>query len=336
MTTVPSVAVPRVPAVPDTLSRKPRGSGRRRGVVALFMAPAALLLGAVVVYPTIATFARSLYDDNGFVGAGNYKTMFGTADILVAIRNNAIWVIVFPFLVTFLGLVFAVLTERIRWATAFKTIVFMPMAISLFATGVIWRIVYETDPNRGVLNAAVGTVANAIHPPGFYALPNIKPISGLTTAPDGGMVSTGAVAPGSALLLGLTGIPPTSVPPAAQVAQPPSPAGGSVTGLVWRDFSIGGHVSVVDPGEKGLPAMRVDLLAADGHTVANTTTLDNGAFRFDSVSGGSYHVELDAANFRQPFGGVSWWSANRSAWMNGSSTASRSASIWESSPPMAS
>src|ERR1700730_5917487 len=162
MTTVPSVAVPRVPAAPDTPPRKPRGSGRRRVVVALFMAPAALLLGAVVVYPTIATFARSLYDDNGFVGAGNYKTMFGTADILVAIRNNAIWVIVFPFLVTFLGLVFAVLTERIRWATAFKTIVFMPMAISLFATGVIWRIVYETDPNRGVLNAAIGTVANAI------------------------------------------------------------------------------------------------------------------------------------------------------------------------------
>jgi alpha-glucoside transport system permease protein len=120
------------------------------------------------------------------------------------------------------------------------------------------------------------------------------------------MVSTSAVAPGSAALLGLTGIPPASVPPAAQVAQQPSTVAGAVTGLVWRDFSIGGHIGVVDSGEKGLPAMRVDLLAADGHTVANTTSLDNGAFRFDSVSGGSYHVELDAANFRQPFAGVSW------------------------------
>ena len=121
------------------------------------MAPAAILLGAIVIYPTIATVARSLYDDSGnFVGADNYKTLFGTADILVALRNNAIWVIVFPFMVTFFGLVFAVLTERIRWATAFKTIVFMPMAISLFATGVIWRIVYETDPSRGVINSAIG------------------------------------------------------------------------------------------------------------------------------------------------------------------------------------
>ena len=40
---------------------------------------------------------------------------------------------------TAIGLIFAVLTERIRWAVAFKIAVFMPMAISLFAAGVIWR-----------------------------------------------------------------------------------------------------------------------------------------------------------------------------------------------------
>jgi len=271
------------------------------------MAPAAVLLGAVVVYPTIATFARSLYSDSGnFIGVGNYKTIFGTADILVAIRNNAIWVIVFPFLVTFIGLVFAVLTERIRWSTAFKAIVFMPMAISLFATGVIWRLVYETDPSRGVINAAVGTVANTIHPPGLYALPNIKLISGLTAAADGSMVSTRSAAAGGTLQLGLTGIPPSAVPPAAQTAQAPSAVAGAVSGLVWRDFSPGGHIGVVDAGEKGLPGVRLDLLAAGGQTAGTTTSGENGAFRFDSVSGGSYHVALDAANFRQPFGGVNW------------------------------
>src|ERR1035437_9622914 len=333
-----TVAAPRVRPVPEPRTGRPRRGGglRRNAVVALFMAPAAVLLGAIVVYPTIATVARSLYDDSGnFIGAGNYRTLFGTADILVAIRNNAIWVIVFPFLVAFLGLVFAVLTERIRWSTAFKTIVFMPMAISLFATGVIWRVVYETDPSRGVLNAAIGTVADTIHQPGMYALPNIKPSSGLTAAGDGGMVSKNAVDAGGALQLGLTGISPSAVPPSAQVAQPPSSVAGAVTGLVWRDFSPGGHIGVVDPGEKGLPGMRLNLLATDGHTAATTASGNNGAFRFDGVSGGSYHVVLDAersvvtargggafrfdgvsggsyhvvldaANFRPPFGGVNW------------------------------
>jgi alpha-glucoside transport system permease protein len=303
-----TVAAPRVRPVSSAGARRPgRGGWRRSAVVALFMAPAAVLLGAIVVYPTIATVARSLYDDSGnFVAADNYKTIFGSADILVAIRNNAIWVIVFPFLVTFIGLVFAVLTERIRWSTAFKAIVFMPMAISLFATGVIWRLVYETDPSRGVINAAVGTVANTIHPPGLYALPNIKPISGLTTAADGSMVSTTSVDAGGALLLGLTGIASSVVPPAAQTAQAPSPVSGAVTGLVWRDFSPGGHVGVIDPGEKGLPGVRLNLVAADGHVAATATSGDNGDFRFDSLSGGSYHVALDAANFRQPFAGVNW------------------------------
>ena len=57
--------------------------------------------------------------------------------------------LVVPALVTAIGLVFAVLTERIRWSVAFKTAVFMPMAISLFAAGVIWRIVYDQDPTPG-------------------------------------------------------------------------------------------------------------------------------------------------------------------------------------------
>ena len=56
----------------------------------------------------------------------------------------------------------------------------------------------------------------------MYALPNIKPISGLTAAADGSMVSTEHVASGGTLQLGLTGIAPSAVPPAAQVAQPPS------------------------------------------------------------------------------------------------------------------
>jgi alpha-glucoside transport system permease protein len=265
--------------------------------------------------------ARSLYDDSGnFIGANNYKTLFGTADILVAIRNNAIWVIVFPFMVTFIGLVFAVLTERIRWSTAFKTVVFMPMAISLFATGVIWRIVYETDPNRGVINAAVGTVANAINPPGLYALPNIKPISGLTAGAGGAMVSANSVGAGGTLKLGVTGIAPEDVPPAAQVAQAPVPVAGAVSGVVWRDFSPGGHIGVIDTGEKGLPGLRVNLLAPDGHTAATTTTVNNGGFRFDNVSGGGYHAALDATNFRAPFGGVNWLGAQSLTPVSGLST----------------
>ena len=71
-----------------------------------------------------------------------------------------------PALVTAIGLVFAVLTERIRWAVAFKIAVFMPMAVSLFAAGVIWRIMYQQEPSRGALNAVVGVGPRQHQPPG--------------------------------------------------------------------------------------------------------------------------------------------------------------------------
>lgn len=309
MATLPAIA-PGEARLPQVATGGPprRGRGRNPLAVGLFMGPAAILLGAIVVYPAVATIARSLYDRSGskFVGVDNYRTIFGSTEILVAIRNNAIWVIVFPFLVTFIGLVFAVLTERIRWATAFKTLVFMPMAISLFATGVIWRIVYETDPHRGVVNAGIGAIVDAVHQPGAYAAAiNIKPsTSTLTDRPDNSMVTAATVSRGDTVNLGLTGILPEDVPPGAQDAQAPSSVSNGISGVVWRDFSAGGTPGVIDSGEKGLPDIHLDLLKGDGSTAATTTTGMNGAFTFKDLSPGSYHVEVDSSNFRQPFQGI--------------------------------
>ena len=103
-----------------------------------------------VVYPTVYTIVRSLFDRavTSSSASRNYKTLFTTSVLLTAIKNNAIWVLVVPALVTAIGLVFAVLTEKVRWSVAFKTAVFMPMAISLFAAGVIWHIMYQQDPSR--------------------------------------------------------------------------------------------------------------------------------------------------------------------------------------------
>lgn len=127
------------------------GGWRRHALAAGFLAPAAIFLGVWIVYPTLTTIWRSFFDESGdeFVGLQNYQTLFTSDVILTAIKNNAIWVLVVPALVTSVGLVFAVLTERIRWSVAFKTAVFMPMAISAFAAGITWRIVYLQEPDRG-------------------------------------------------------------------------------------------------------------------------------------------------------------------------------------------
>src|SRR3954462_7295156 len=138
------------------------GRWRQRAVTAVFLAPAAIFLLVWIVYPTINTIIRSFFDREGstFVWFDNYKTLFTSDTLVTAIKNNAIWLAVVPALVPAIGLIFAVLTERIRWSVAFKIAVFMPMAISLFAAGVIWHIMLTQDPSQGAVNAGLKVIHN--------------------------------------------------------------------------------------------------------------------------------------------------------------------------------
>jgi len=282
---------------------------RRYAVTAAFLAPAFILLGVWVVYPAVYTIFRSFYGqtDGDFVGIDNYKSLFTTPAVTTAIKNNAIWVAVVPALITAIGLIFAVLIEKVSWSLAFKTAVFMPMAISLFAAGVIWRIMDRQEPGIGAVNAVIGSVHDAISPPGplsdaLTSTPNE------TGSPSQGLVLKTPLQPGkSVALLGLTGIPPEQVPSGARQAVQPKPASGAITGVVWRDFKPGGGTpGKVEQGELGLPNVKVFLRDDAGKTVASATSEDNGTFSFTDLEPGTYRAGIDAATFRKPFGGVAW------------------------------
>jgi alpha-glucoside transport system permease protein len=288
---------------------------RRNAVAIGFLLPAAVILGVMIVYPTIYTIIRSFYGKNAhegflpsgqFAGIDNYKALFTTNILVTAIKNSAIWILVAPAAVTAIGLIFAVLTERIRWAVAFKTIVFMPMAISLFATGVIWHLMYIKDPSQGAVNAGIGAVKSWVSPPG--ALSTASPSTGaLTGSPQTGYVLHKAINPGSTALLGLTAIPPTDVPSGAKQAAPPAPKPSAVSGVVWRDFKPGGGVpGKVEVGELGLPGVDVKLIDSSGKTVQSASTDERGGFTFDGVSGSNYKVGIAASTFTPPFAGISW------------------------------
>ena len=284
------------------------GSRRKHAVTLGFLAPALLLLGVWIVYPTIRTIVRSFFDRDGsnFVGLDNYEEIFTNDVIFTAIRNNAIWVLVVPALVTAIGLVFAVLTERISWRVAFRTVVFMPMAISLFAAGVIWRLMDQKEPDRGALNAGIAAIKDAVDPPG--PLPEAEPSTGaLSGSPKRGLVLQRPLRPGDVAALGLTAIAPEQVPEDATQASRPEPLQGGITGVVWRDFKPGGGIpGRVARGELGIPGVTVELRDAAGRTVESTSTRNDGTFRFEDVGGSGHRVAIAPETFAKPFGGVSW------------------------------
>jgi len=274
-----------------------------------FLLPAFFFLGVWVVYPTFATMWRSLWSDRGnnFVGLDNYERMFTDEAVQTAIRNNVLWVLIIPAGVTAVGLVFAVLTEKVRWAVAFKIAVFIPLAVSLFAVGVIWRIMYQEDPERGAVNAAIVGVQGIVGDTGVLssARPSTEAITG---TPQGGLTLQEAIEPGEVALLGLTAIRADEIPEGAVDAVEPEPLQGGITGVVWRDFKPGGGTpGEVESGELGIAGVTVELREGESSSaVESTTTEEDGTFVFEEVESGTYRVAIGSQTFAEPFAGFSW------------------------------
>jgi alpha-glucoside transport system permease protein len=302
-----------ITAEPPVVAAPPPGAepGRfgRYAMVAVFLGPTLVMLGVWMVYPAVYTIVRSFFGQTGFlgtwVGIDNYKTVFTGSYFVTAIKNNAIWVAVVPAFVTAIGLVFAVLTERIRWSVAFKTAVFLPMAISAFATGVTWRILYDQDPNLGAINALGRVASDAVSSPGV--LSTATPSTTSLQPRGGGLVLKTPLHPGGVALLGLTGIAPQDVPNGAKQAEKPAPKPGDIGGVVWRDFKPGGgKPGVVEQGELGIPGVAVELRDSSGKVAQSVKTDASGTFEFTDVPAGTYNAGVGASTFAKPFGGYSW------------------------------
>ncbi|WP_213862182.1 carbohydrate ABC transporter permease [Streptomyces aurantiacus] len=282
--------------------------GTRPWVAGLFLLPAIVLLGALVVYPIGYSVWRSLYDadGSGFVGLGNYGDLFSDDATFTAVKNTAIWVAVAPALVTGLGLIFAVLTERVRWSTAFKLVIFMPMAISMLAAGIIFRLVYEADPDQGVANAVVVGVHDTFAESSVYPKARPSAVSDLKASGGGSFTSTGTVRAGSPALLPLVGIAPNKVPGSPGDAKAAESSGDGVSGTVWLDFKLGGGGAkgAVDAGEKALPGIEVEAVR-DGKVVASAKAGDDGTFTLPASADGA-QLRLPASNFAAAYNGVDW------------------------------
>jgi len=305
---VTSTSASPVGEVPAGPSAPRAGLWTKYGTALVFLAPTLVLLAIWYVYPTVYTVWRSFKsaDGNSYVGIDNYKEIFTDDVLFTAIRNNAIWVAVVPASVTALGLVFAVLVERISWATAFKFAVFAPLAISLFAAGVIWRAtMYNKDPEIGTINAVLGAVHDTVKPSGVLA--DANPSTDALKPAGGGLELARPVQPGGTALMGLTAIAEDEVPSGAKPAVQPEALSGGISGVVWRDFKPGGGTpGKVESGELGLPGVTVELEDSSGKKLESATTEADGGFRFESVDSGSYTVAIGSETFAQPYQGVTW------------------------------
>lgn len=124
----------------------------------VWLLPAIAFLTVFLIYPTIYTLYLSFLDraSEAFVGLDNYVYFFTTSDTLIALRNNAIWLVLLTGLTVVAGLGIAVLVDRVRYESTAKSVIFVPLAISFVGAGVIWKFMYDFrppgQPQTGTLN----------------------------------------------------------------------------------------------------------------------------------------------------------------------------------------
>jgi len=145
---------------------------RRRNALRpwLWLAPGFVPLAVFLIYPALHTLLLSFLNATStrFVGVANYAYIFSTRSMLTVLRNNILWLVVFTGVTVVLGLIIAVLTDRVGYEWVVKATIFVPMAISFVAAGVIWKFMYQYQPagtaQVGTVNAALSALSSSFKP----------------------------------------------------------------------------------------------------------------------------------------------------------------------------
>lgn len=139
-------------------------SARDKVIVALMVVVPTLLVTWLVWLPAVGSVLLSFTNWDGIgplsdiksVGLQNYKDIATIyPPFWPAIQHNLIWLAVFFFIATPLGMLFAVLVDRGVAGTRFyQTSIYLPVVLSLALIGFVWQLIYSRD--QGLLNAITG------------------------------------------------------------------------------------------------------------------------------------------------------------------------------------
>ena len=144
------------------VAERARGRLQRPVAIVVCVGPAVILALAGLVIPAINTFWLSLTNTaasgqkfqivNGklvpvsvkFVGGSNYAFAFTDPYTRGTLIRTVLWIVIVPLLTVAVGLLLALLMDRMKYTSFFKTMIFMPTAISFVGASLIWELIYNS------------------------------------------------------------------------------------------------------------------------------------------------------------------------------------------------
>lgn len=147
-------------AIPALQSRRRVNLRRREQVIGFAsVLPAFLIVGVIVWFPIVRTFAYSLTDWNGahanWVGLDNYRTIFESGDLWEPLRTNLIFFFSIPGILIVSLVVSVLLFEQVRGWTFFRSVYYLPTILSTAVVGMLMKVMFSS---RGAVNNLLSSV----------------------------------------------------------------------------------------------------------------------------------------------------------------------------------
>jgi alpha-glucoside transport system permease protein len=158
----------------------------------MYLLPALIVMATFIIYPGFNTFYLSLRNSENTDWADtrcvegspcwgifeNYRYALTSTIMQTAFLNNLKWIVLMVSGTVALGLLIAVLADKVKYESLAKSIIFLPMAISFVGAGVIWKFMYNYGSSQvqiGLLNAIVTALGG--QPVSWLTEPQINTIA---------------------------------------------------------------------------------------------------------------------------------------------------------------
>ena len=146
------------------MSKGKKLSGRKhneRKTAYMFVAPSVILLIAFLVVPMIYTIFYSGFkyqimrpDAIKMIGFDNYRKLFADKNFWVSLKNTVYFTVIVVPVQCALALGLALLvSRRFKWVAVFRTMYFSPQLTSMVVISVLWTVLYNANPNTGLINS---------------------------------------------------------------------------------------------------------------------------------------------------------------------------------------
>jgi alpha-glucoside transport system permease protein len=115
-----------------------------------------------MIYPLLRTVVISFRNnaDDSWVGFNNYVYFFTFPDTVTSLRNSLLWLVFYTTVSVTLGVIIAILLDRVRYESLAKIAIFLPVPISAVAASIIWKFMFDYQApgttQTGTLNALLG------------------------------------------------------------------------------------------------------------------------------------------------------------------------------------